>query len=85
MIFVLFSCAKTTEKKTSSQDEKLDVITVNYPLFYFAERIGGELIDLNYVIPDNVDPAFWIPDEAALSQYQSMAESLRYSDKTINR
>jgi len=72
MAFVLFSCAKPTEKKTSSQDEKLKVLTVNYPLFYFAERIGGELIDLNYVIPDDVDPAFWSPDEAALSQYQKV-------------
>jgi len=70
MVFAFFSCAKSTEKKTSSQDEKLKVLTVNYPLFYFAERIGGELIDLNYVIPDDVDPAFWTPDESALMQYQ---------------
>jgi zinc transport system substrate-binding protein len=70
MVFVLLSCAKTTEKKSSSQDEKLKILTVNYPLFYFAERIGGEWIDLNYVIPDGVDPAFWTPDELALKQYQ---------------
>ena len=71
MVFVLFSCAKPTEKKTSKLDEKLKVITVNYPLFYFAERIGGELIDLNFVIPEDVDPAFWNPDEAALQHYQA--------------
>lgn len=71
MVFVLFSCAKQTEKKTSKLDEKLKVITVNYPLFYFAERIGGELIDLNFVIPKDVDPAFWNPDEEALKHYQA--------------
>jgi zinc transport system substrate-binding protein len=76
MVFVLFSCAKTTEKKISSEDEKLKVLTVNYPLFYFAERIGGELIDLNYVIPDDVDPAFWTPDESALKQYQTFEKDL---------
>ena len=70
MVFMLFSCTKSTEKKTSKLDEKLKVITVNYPLYYFAERIGGELIDLNFVIPGDVDPAFWNPDEAALQHYQ---------------
>jgi len=70
-VLVLFSCAKPIEKKTSKPDAKLKVITVNYPLFYFAERIGGELIDLNYVIPKDVDPAFWNPNEEALQHYQA--------------
>ena len=71
MVFVFFSCAKPPEKKISKLDEKLKVITVNYPLFYFAERIGGELIDLSYVIPNDIDPAFWNPDEEALKHYQA--------------
>jgi len=71
MVFVLFSCAEPVEKKKERIDEKLKVITVNYPLYYFAERIGGEWIDLKFVIPTNVDPAFWNPDEESLKQYQA--------------
>ncbi len=59
------------QKKTAISSEKLKVVTVNYPLYYFADRIGGDLIDLEYVIPDNVDPAFWNPDEVALQHYQA--------------
>jgi len=47
------------------------VLTVNYPLYYFAQRIGGEHIDLVYPIPRDVDPAYWTPDEQAISVYQS--------------
>jgi zinc transport system substrate-binding protein len=70
-VLVLFSCAKKNSKETVISSEKLKVVTVNYPLYYFADRIGGDLIDLEYVIPDNVDPAFWNPDEVALQHYQA--------------
>ncbi len=71
ILSTLFSCAKHNLKKTEIGKEKLTVITVNYPLYYFADRIGGDLIDMEYVIPAHVDPAFWNPDEEALQKYQS--------------
>ena len=37
---------------------------MNYPLLYFAERIGGEHVELIYPIPDDVDPAYWLPYQA---------------------
>jgi zinc transport system substrate-binding protein len=46
-------------------------VTVNYPLHYFAQRIGGDLIQLEYPIPEDVDPAYWVPDEKALEVHQS--------------
>jgi len=71
IVFALFSCDKQQSKKVAESDEKLNVITVNYPLYYFADRIGGDLIDLQYVIPEDVDPAYWMPDEDALELYQA--------------
>jgi zinc transport system substrate-binding protein len=61
---ILSACedAKTKQKATSP-DQKLKVFTVNYPLYYFAERIGGEYIELIYPIPNDVDPAYWVPRE----------------------
>ena len=51
-------------------DAKPVVFTVNYPLAYFAERIGGDFIDVVLPAPTGVDPAFWVPDETSIGAYQ---------------
>ena len=51
-------------------DSKLVVYAVNYPLAYFAERIGAGLIDVVLPAPADVDPAFWKPDETTIGDYQ---------------
>ena len=51
-------------------ENKLIVYTVNYPLYYFAERIGGEYIQVVLPAPPDVDPAFWDPDDNTVRQYQ---------------
>ena len=48
----------------------LIVYTVNYPLRYFAERIGGRLVDVRFPAPSHLDPALWIPDVETVSAYQ---------------
>jgi zinc transport system substrate-binding protein len=50
--------------------DKLIVYTVNYPLQYFAERIGGEYVKVVFPAPADVDPAYWIPDKKTISDYQ---------------
>jgi zinc transport system substrate-binding protein len=42
----------------------LKVFAVNYPLLYFAERIGGEHMESIYPIPADIDPAYWVPYQA---------------------
>jgi len=42
--------------------EKLIIYTVNYPLAYFTERIGGEHVKVVFPVPPDMDPAFWKPD-----------------------
>lgn len=54
----------------SKSADKLSVYTVNYPLQYFAERIGGERIDVHFPAPMDVDPAFWMPDVETVGAYQ---------------
>jgi zinc transport system substrate-binding protein len=48
----------------------LRVYVVNYPLKYFAERIGGDHVKVEFPIPADVDPAYWNPDLANISAYQ---------------
>jgi zinc transport system substrate-binding protein len=71
IIMIMFSCGKENVKKAVERNENITVITVNYPLHYFANRIGGDLISLQYIIPDEVDPAYWIPNEEELTLYQT--------------
>ena len=53
-----------------SSTGRLGVHVVNYPLKYFAERIGGEHVQVVFPAPANVDPAYWIPEIKTISAYQ---------------
>ena len=53
------------------------VYTVNYPLAYFAERIGGDAVGVRFPGPEDVDPAFWKPDPEIIAGYQSADLILR--------
>lgn len=37
---------------------------------YFAERIGGDHVKVDFLAPADVDPAYWNPDLANISAYQ---------------
>ncbi len=51
-------------------EKRLTVYPVNYPLSYFAERIGGEHVKVVFPAPQDVDPAFWTPDTETVRKYQ---------------
>ena len=71
----LFGC-KGEEKSSSKavntiQNEgKLLVYTSNYPLNFFAERIGGVKIDLRYPMKSTAKPATWTPDANTVAEMQ---------------
>lgn len=47
------------------------VYTVNYPIAYFAERIGGDSVSVHFPAPAKVDPALWKPDSETIASYQA--------------
>jgi len=49
---------------------KPSIYVVNYPLKYFAERIGGDLVDVEFPSPSDVDPAYWTPNAEVIRDYQ---------------
>jgi zinc transport system substrate-binding protein len=51
--------------------ERLVIYTVNYPLVYFAERIGNDLVEVHFPAPADEDPAFWSPDAETIAAYQA--------------
>jgi zinc transport system substrate-binding protein len=59
-----------TTHEISPAAEPLNVHVVNYPLKYFAERIGGDHVKVGFPAPADVDPAYWTPDIKAIGEYQ---------------
>ena len=54
----------------SAAVEPLNVYVVNYPLMYFAERIGGNQVQVEFPVPGDVDPAYWNPDIVDIAAFQ---------------
>lgn len=59
------------QASSSAKSGKPQVYVANYPLKYFAERIGGDAIDVKFRAPGDEDPVFWQPDDAAVAGFQS--------------
>jgi len=59
------------ESSKRPEKKQLSVFTVNYPLFYFVERIGGDRVDVFFPAPPDIDPAFWFPDPEKISKFQA--------------
>jgi len=47
------------------------VHTANYPLQYFAQRIGGDIVAAVCPAPAGSDPAYWIPTTDEVLAYQN--------------
>jgi len=47
------------------------IYTVNYPLQYFAQRLGGQHVKVVFPAPADTDPALWTPSPAIIAGYQS--------------
>ena len=61
------------EKAEQVEDDggRLRVAAVNYPLAYFAERIGGDLVEVVFPVPAGEDPAFWNPSAEDVTEFQA--------------
>ena len=55
---------------TAFTADKPTVQVTNYPLAYFAQRIAGDRIHLEFLPPGEIDPAFWEPTDADLAKLQ---------------
>ncbi len=71
---VLGGCGSPSQpaRPSAGGDASRPVIyTVNYPLAYFAERIGGDHVRVVFPAPVGVDPAFWRPEGEVIRDYQT--------------
>ncbi len=70
----LIGCSDTPSSSSKAGDDGEEhvatVYVVNYPLAYFAQRIGGPCVDVTCPAPRDEDPAFWTPDAETIIAYQ---------------
>ncbi len=62
IVLGLSACNAPAEQASSAEESKKGVVYVsNYPLYFFAQRIGGEKIDIHFPTASAGDPAYWKP------------------------
>ena len=71
-VCTLPSCRKqyTAGDRITAGERKPNVCAANYPLAYFAQEIGGELIKVHFPVPPDIDPALWNPRPAEVALFQ---------------
>jgi len=70
ILLLYLSPGFTLVSKAEDPKQNLQIYVVNYPLQYFAERIGGDKVDVFFPGPTDIDPAFWSPGRGVIRQYQ---------------
>lgn len=72
-VALLSACAQPGGEETAPglpEDTRLSVYAVNYPVAYFAERIGGEQVRVTLPVPVGTDPADWTPEARQILEFQ---------------
>jgi zinc transport system substrate-binding protein len=60
----------TESTQTIRDSRPPSVYVVNYPLYYFTQRITGGSVRVEFPAPADVDPAFWVPAPEVVTDYQ---------------
>ena len=71
MLRVMLALATLLALATTTVHAKPTVYVVNYPLYYFTERIAGNHVEVVFPAPHDVDPAFWKPEVATVAAFQA--------------
>jgi zinc transport system substrate-binding protein len=71
MLSVILSFSTLLALATATVQAKPTAYVVNYPLYYFTERIAGDHVEVVFPAPSDVDPAFWKPDIATVAAFQA--------------
>jgi zinc transport system substrate-binding protein len=59
---VLSACSEKTNTVVATENKPVEIITVNNPLYYFTERLAGDLATVSLAAPKLGDPSQWNPD-----------------------
>jgi zinc transport system substrate-binding protein len=66
------SCAKESPVDLAFKNESIEIIAVNYPLFYFTTQLTADWAVVTYPVPADIDPAQWRP---GVEEIQAMQQA----------
>lgn len=67
---LVFIVSSVLGQSATAAGEPVSIYTVNYPLAYFAERIGGKHVRVTFPAPSDGDPAAWSPAAKDIAEFQ---------------
>ncbi|PAD40626.1 adhesin [Terribacillus sp. 7520-G] len=89
LLFVLLAACSDSGSQESSENGKMKIYTTIYPIQYFAERIGGDQVEVESVIPAGSDAHSFEPtsnqmvDIAKADAFLYSSDELETYAKTI--
>lgn len=69
LLGALVACGPAEKESATSRSG--GVFATNYPMEYFAERIAGDTLEITFLAPPDVDPAFWTPTDEEIARLQA--------------
>ena len=72
LLMLACGCSPSTrdDARPTVAPDKPTVAATSYPLAYFAERLAGDAAQVQFPVPDGVDPAYWEPTDADITRVQ---------------
>jgi len=61
LIVMVNGCSDSKQQRETETRTSKEVYTVNYPLYYFTQRMAPKSVQVVFPVPNDVDPAFWQP------------------------
>jgi len=61
-MLIMNGCNESKQQTQIETQTSKEVYTVNYPLYYFTQRIAPKSVQVVFPVPQDVDPAFWQPN-----------------------
>lgn len=94
-LILLAGCSKSEsankENNTEDKNDKLKVYASVYPMYDFANKIAGDKMDVQLIVPQGVEPHEWEPDQDTIKNLEDAdifiyngAGLESWTDKIIN-
>ncbi len=70
LLLAVPGCRPGANQASIPKPHRCRIYATSYPLFYIAQRLGEDRVDVLFPAPPNEDPAFWRPSKHVVRQYQ---------------
>ena len=63
-LLILSGCSNVSQTKGEPSKEgskKLQIVTTFYPMYYFTKQVAGNSANVDFLIPNGVEPHDWEP------------------------